>query len=117
MISEETWPLIDQVTLDSYGFDAETLAVLLDSFLADAPGLLNSIQTAIAEDDPQQLDFAAHTLKSSSATLGAIRLSELCKQLEIWGKAGTTAPATNESEKLNDVYVRSVEALKQLISV
>ncbi|MEL6402632.1 MAG: response regulator [Cyanobacteria bacterium J06626_4] len=117
MISEETWPLIDQEALGSYGFDAETLAVLLDSFLETAPGLLNSIQTAIAEDDPQQLDFAAHTLKSSSATLGAIRLSELCKQLEIWGKAGTTAPATNESEKLNDLYVRSVEALKQLISI
>jgi HPt (histidine-containing phosphotransfer) domain-containing protein len=36
-----------------------------------------------------ELQRAAHALKSSSATLGALHLSQLSKQLEMMGRTGT----------------------------
>jgi HPt (histidine-containing phosphotransfer) domain-containing protein len=36
----------------------------------------------LAEDEVQTLRRAAHTLKSTSATLGAMRLAQLCEELE-----------------------------------
>ena len=36
---------------------------------------------------------SAHTLKSSSAQVGALRLSALCKELEARGRAGSTRGA------------------------
>jgi HPt (histidine-containing phosphotransfer) domain-containing protein len=37
------------------------------------------------------LEFAAHKLKGGSAMLGAIRLAQLCDQLEIAGSVGSVA--------------------------
>jgi signal transduction histidine kinase/DNA-binding response OmpR family regulator len=66
-----------------------TIAMVVDAYLEDAPKLIQTIQTAIASADAAELQRAAHTLKSSSATLGAMHLSQLSKQLEIMGRTGT----------------------------
>lgn len=61
------------------------LTLLLSIFLEETPHLLQRIESAIGQDDDQNLRFAAHTLKSSSAGMGATQLSELCRQLEAIG--------------------------------
>lgn len=48
----------------------------------DAPKLIEAIAQAVAAD-ATQLCLCAHTLKSSSATLGATTLAHLCKELEV----------------------------------
>ncbi len=66
------------------------LAEMINCYLEDAPKLLQAIRNAAAspnaktvtQGDAIALRRAAHTLKSSSATLGAITLSHLCKDLE-----------------------------------
>jgi HPt (histidine-containing phosphotransfer) domain-containing protein len=61
---------------------AECLTFLAETFFEDSPELVQNIRTGIEQGNPDQVRFNAHTLKSSSATLGATKLSKLCFQLE-----------------------------------
>ncbi|CBN55882.1 MULTISPECIES: response regulator [Kamptonema] len=67
--------------------EPDFLVDLINIFLGDAPRYLDSIKVAIAAGDAGNLKVAAHTLKSSSANLGAMVLSELCKDLEYMARA------------------------------
>lgn len=55
---------------------------LIECYLHEAPRLLHTIKQAIAQSDAKALEFAAHTLKGSSATLGAVGIVQLCQVLE-----------------------------------
>lgn len=66
----------------------EDAGELIDLFLADAPALVSDLKQALAQDDPEALRRAAHTLKSSSATFGALVLSEMCREVEEIGRSG-----------------------------
>lgn len=55
---------------------------LIQMFQEDAPKILRSVHEAVAADDPDTARRALHTLKSSSANLGAQTLSELCTRME-----------------------------------
>ncbi len=65
---------------------------LIHDYLADAPQKVEEIKLAIETQDIMRLKEAAHTLKSSSAQLGAMTFSELCKELEYMGRTGMVAP-------------------------
>src|SRR4029450_2884431 len=56
------------------GGDPASLAELIDTYLADAPGLLMVMRDALAAREAAGLRRAAHTLKSTSAALGAHRV-------------------------------------------
>jgi HPt (histidine-containing phosphotransfer) domain-containing protein len=55
---------------------------LVGMFLTDAPQRMSEIETSLARGDIATLERAAHTLKSSSANIGAARLSASCKAME-----------------------------------
>jgi len=90
----------------------EFLAEVIDSYLEDTPHLLQAIQTAVTQADAKGLEQAAHTLKSSSATLGAITLSELSKKLEAMGRTGTIEGGVERASQLEAEYVRVKAALQ-----
>src|SRR5439155_174278 len=51
-------------------------------YLADTQRLLAAMRGALENADASTLHRGAHTLKSSSANVGALKLAELCKMLE-----------------------------------
>jgi HPt (histidine-containing phosphotransfer) domain-containing protein len=55
---------------------------LVDMFLEDAQQHLRNLETALATGDVRLLERTAHTLKSSSANVGAARFSRLCLDIE-----------------------------------
>lgn len=74
---------------DMVGKNAELiLTEMIDCYVEDAPKLLQAMASAFAQGDVIALRQAAHTLKSSSATLGATTLSHLCKELEAHSHSG-----------------------------
>jgi HPt (histidine-containing phosphotransfer) domain-containing protein len=73
---------------ETTGDDPEFLAELIDTYLTDAVDLLDKSEAASAAGDAAELRRAAHSLKSNSATFGAIALTALAKNLEELGKAG-----------------------------
>lgn len=64
------------------------LPKLMDYFISDAKRLQITAEQAINDFDPENLREAAHTLKSTSASFGALALSEFCRELEILAKSG-----------------------------
>jgi len=65
------------------GAEGEALvANLAGLFLEDAPERLRAARAAAAAGDAAGLRAAVHTLKSSAASMGALRLSELAHALE-----------------------------------
>lgn len=85
--------LIEQKTLaallDNLGGDVGFLKELVDAYLDSTPGLLAAMRQAAANGDAAGLQRAAHTLKTGSATMGALALAARCKQLEDIGKSGS----------------------------
>lgn len=57
-------------------------------FLDDTRQRLPRMQDALARGDAGELGREAHTLKSASATLGALELSELCATIEAAARGG-----------------------------
>lgn len=55
---------------------------LVAAYLEEAPRNFASLEAGIAAGDLDAVRMAAHALKSSSANLGAMRLSEICQQIE-----------------------------------
>jgi CheY-like chemotaxis protein len=71
----------------------DILHKVIATYLQEAPQLLDAVRQAVAKDDAQALHHAAHSLKSTSAMLGAHTLAGLCKQLEALGHTHTTVNA------------------------
>ncbi len=92
---------IDQAVLDVIRDmededDPDMLAEIIGLYLNQAPELLQAQQTAIVNEDAESLRIAAHTLKSSSANVGARVLADLCRELEELGRAGSLDNAANK---------------------
>ena len=67
---------------------------LINAYLADGAAHVDAIEAAIAADDAAALVRPAHTLKSSSATVGAQRLAAVSRELELAGRSGSIGPAS-----------------------
>ena len=65
----------------------------MDLYVENAPQLIDAIRRAIAAGDAPALQRSAHTLKGSSASLGAQRMAALCFELEKLGRDGTVEGA------------------------
>jgi HPt (histidine-containing phosphotransfer) domain-containing protein len=88
-------------------------AELIDSYLEDSSHLLQTISTAVAQEDAAQLARAAHNLKSTSEAFGALSLATLCQTLETSAHAGTNAVPAALMPQLHAEYANVLTALQQ----
>lgn len=88
------------------------LAEMIDCYLEEAPQLINAIASAIAQGNAVTLRRAAHTLKSSSITLGATTLSNFCQELEAMSRSGNTQEGVDKLLQLQAEYERVKTALQ-----
>ena len=70
------------------GDDEEIVRELLSDYLVSARRLAVELRAACSAGDTRQVGAIAHKLKSSSRSVGALALGELCAELESAGKAG-----------------------------
>jgi signal transduction histidine kinase/CheY-like chemotaxis protein/HPt (histidine-containing phosphotransfer) domain-containing protein len=87
----------------------DVLTRVVDMFNLDAPRLLSAMRNAIAANDADALQRAAHTLKSTSANVGAMLLAAYCREIEQLARsadvAATAAPFDGAMEELDRVLV------------
>jgi HPt (histidine-containing phosphotransfer) domain-containing protein len=57
-------------------------------FLENTPAILDELRDAVTRGDLDAVRRCAHTIKGTSATLGARALSEKCERLEELARAG-----------------------------
>jgi HPt (histidine-containing phosphotransfer) domain-containing protein len=92
--------------------DPGLLVELIDLYLADAPQRMSEIRQALSTCDWKLLERAAHTLKSSSANIGALELSSICKELEAKARACDEQVCAALCERSGQQLVRVESALR-----
>ena len=96
---EADGPILDEAVLteltETTGGDIAFVRELIETFLADTPAQLEAMTAAVEADDADALVRPSHTLKSSSATVGAMRLSSVARELEMAGRTGSLEPAVS----------------------
>ncbi len=95
----------------------EKFQAIIETYMRDAPIRFKTMRDAITASDAEKLYRAAHSLKSASASLGAINLSGLARQLEHMGR-------NEDLEDVRDIFNEAVreygvvrQALKKYIPV
>lgn len=65
---------------------ADFIEELIDAFLEDAVTQMAEMKSALAAQDSETFQRAAHSLKSNAATFGAGDLAVLARELEMLGR-------------------------------
>jgi HPt (histidine-containing phosphotransfer) domain-containing protein len=111
-----TVPTIDRATFDSLKqtAGAEFVLELVDTFLQEAPGMLDELRGALAAQDADKFRRAAHSLKSNSNTFGALTLGAMAREFELGGMAKVIERRGQPLDALVEEYTRVVAALSAL---
>ncbi|MHB9074819.1 MAG: response regulator [Desulfobaccales bacterium] len=113
----ESGPAIDPEQFESFrlAMGDDFIGEVIEVFNEDAPKLLLDMQQALTANDAELFRRAAHSLKSNSAQIGATKLSELAKGLEMLGKAGRLAEVSDTVALAEAEYSLVRQALQELI--
>jgi CheY-like chemotaxis protein/HPt (histidine-containing phosphotransfer) domain-containing protein len=90
----------------------EIVVEVIDRYLEESPKLLQLLTEAIARGEAAIVERTAHTLKSSSAILGATHLAQRCQELESMGQTNLTQ-TPDQLQQINTDYERVRVALRQ----
>jgi signal transduction histidine kinase/DNA-binding response OmpR family regulator len=94
----------------------DVLARLLNLYLEKSPPQVAAIRKAADEGDAATLHAQAHSLKSSSANVGAQRVSALCRELEEMGRESRLESARASVDVLEHEYAQAERALQAMLS-
>jgi HPt (histidine-containing phosphotransfer) domain-containing protein len=110
--------VIDRGTFESFkesiGGDADFLAEMLETYFDDSPRQLAAVEAALAAGDADGLRRAAHSLKSNSATFGALTFSAQAREIEVLAKEGVLQGAEQKAAALAAEYPRVEQSLREL---
>ena len=101
--------------------DPDIVAEVGGLFLKHSPDKVKAILEALETGDAKALQMAAHSLKSSSAYIGAMRLSALARDLEMMGRSGALEEARDVGardvgERLQEEFDLATKALQAEIA-
>lgn len=111
-------PILDPAVLaelaESVGGDRAFVVDLVETYLADGTTQLSDIEGAFATNDAVAIVRPAHTLKSSSATVGAMQLAAVARGVEVAGRSGSLDGLAPEIDAgtLHDAWDRAAAALR-----
>ncbi|MEA2674552.1 MAG: hypothetical protein QOI92_1744 [Chloroflexota bacterium] len=112
MTMNET-PILDDAVLaelrESTGGDDDFVRELVEAYVSEATGYLTAMAAAVT--DPAAIVRPAHTLKSSSATLGAMRLAAISRDIEEAGRAGRVDGLAADVSQAHATWTETLAAL------
>lgn len=86
--------------------DLELQKELIELYLESGAGLIRSIGSAVISGDMDALRRGAHTLKGSSANLGAVGIFDCARRLERDGRKGNLRAAESRLSHLRGEWKR-----------
>jgi HPt (histidine-containing phosphotransfer) domain-containing protein len=101
-----------QDLLATTGGDPSFLAELIDTFVEDTTTLLVAMRQALATGNAEKLRRAAHSVKSNSASFGALTLATLCKELEEMARTGALDGVAARMARVEAEYEKIKGALQ-----
>ncbi|MGB3691512.1 MAG: response regulator [Spirulinaceae cyanobacterium] len=104
-----------QDTFEALDCDTQECLELVETYLEEATEQVEYIEQAVKQQEATALENAAHLLKSSSATLGALKLSQLCQDLEMMGRKNSLSHSQEVNSQLQQEYKEVKLALQDVL--
>lgn len=108
--------IVDRTMIDELkelNGDDELLTSLVEMFVRDGSERISELEAASRAGDLAAATEAAHALKGSSRTLGAVEVGHLCEQIE----SRASPPAAAEVAELRTAFERACGTLNELVGV
>jgi HPt (histidine-containing phosphotransfer) domain-containing protein len=96
--------------------DESLFQELLELYVDDSTKQIQRLQEAIVKREIKVAERIAHTRKSSSANLGAMLVSKMCKEMELCGRNQSFEGMSELLTATCEAHARAVEALCALRS-
>ena len=93
----------------------DMLRKVIEIYFDSADQLVKELGEGVNNSDAEQIRKAAHTLKSSSANVGAVKLAAICKELELMARNNSLGNVKDSFGQIIPEYKRAVDALKKEI--
>ncbi|MES2732263.1 MAG: Hpt domain-containing protein [Bacteroidota bacterium] len=84
--------------------DASVLMEIIFDSLQYTPQLMDNLTQAVEQEDAKKIKLSAHSLKSSSAQIGALIMADLCHHLEMKSGDGDISAANQYLQQINLEY-------------
>jgi HPt (histidine-containing phosphotransfer) domain-containing protein len=116
MMTAPTGSTIDRATFEALKetTGAEFVLELVDTFLQEAPAMLDELRSTLAAKVAEKFRRTAHSLKSNSNTFGALTLGAMARELELGGLAKASESGAQRLDALAQEYSRVATALTEL---
>jgi two-component system, sensor histidine kinase and response regulator len=86
--------------------DPDLLQELSELFMKEVPTELGALREAAQRGDAQEVERIAHTLKGSSANMGAVRMESICAELEERARSRELTDALAQISNLESEFAR-----------
>jgi len=110
-------PVLDAAVLDelraSIGDDQEFMVELVETYVTEGSTNMDSLLAAAAAGDCAAIVRPAHTLKSTSASLGAMRLSAICRAIEAAGRESRPETLGEDAELARTTWEATLAAFAE----
>ena len=110
-------PVLDQAVLEelraSTGDDEAFMRELVETYVEEGQASLAVLLAAAAARDAAAIVRPAHTLKSTSASLGAMRLSGICRDIEAAGREARTDTLPEDVELARATWEATLAAFAE----
>ena len=109
-------PVIDQSALQQIaeldpGDEGEFVNGIIDTYVENAEALMLELGKSVRDGAAEDATRAAHSLKSSSANVGAKRFSSLCAAMEKHGRDGDLDAIAQKLDKAWKEYKQAIKGL------
>jgi two-component system, sensor histidine kinase and response regulator len=116
-MTNEGVPVLDLAVLaelrTATGDDDEFIADLIATYVGEGSEHIRAMADAISAGDVAGLVRPAHTLKSSSASIGALRLAAMCRGIEEGGREGRADGLAGQVEVVRGLWTATLAALAE----
>ena len=103
--------VLDQLSDLQSTEDPELLTRVLTMYVVESPKAMAKLKQAVADGDAPEITRTAHSLKSTSANVGATTMSKLCADLQAAGKIADLGAARTLLARADAEYDRVQTAL------
>jgi HPt (histidine-containing phosphotransfer) domain-containing protein len=93
---------------------ADFISELVQAYFEETPQLISKLQQALSNQDCEEFRRAAHSIKSTSNSFGALELGALAKELEFMGRDVRLDGAAGKVETLEKEYGIVQKKLEEL---
>jgi HPt (histidine-containing phosphotransfer) domain-containing protein len=108
--------IIDLPTFEALkeAMGSDFIGELVQTYFEETPQLLDKLWQALGKGDCDLFRQAAHSIKSTSNSFGALDFGSQAKELEMMGRAGNLEGVNTKVEALMNGYAAVRQALEEL---